>query len=288
MIALGYTDAEKRQAIDAYRSRHGLHHVVIISASAFPLAVDGAESVPYSEVIMYRTFYRLLQEIGPRSLVVVNECLRNQNRYDLSYNCIRQYLNQAGHVLVFQQLPQIDTREDFMILFDFATGSRWKRRAFDAALIADEAEIDVHPLALAFERIDVPTSDATRTRYGAERAKLFATLGASDPHTLPRQLYQVGGKDKLAYVAAHPANYVARNKRLGNGSVVTYDEVTVDSAPYIVVEFPHAFADWCDFLRRTGQEVTPVLVADLRVDAWYWQRYSEWGERVHATYASLR
>lgn len=298
MIALGYTDDAKRDTIDAYCRRHGIAHVVAISTDAFPLALEGADHVPYSEVIMYRTFYRLLQEISGATLVVVNECLHNQNRYDLAYNCIRNFLNQTPHVLVFQQLPQIDTYEDFMILFDFATQSRWKRQRFDRDLIAANAEVDVRPLALTFERVDVPTSAATKAHYDTERATLFAALGPRDPHTLPRNLYLLGGKDKAAYISRQSSNtlfstgqaahYVARNKRLGLECVVTYDDVTPAGAPYTVVEFPHAFADWCDFLRRTWQAVTPVLVADLKVDAWYWQRYNDWMERVHATYASLR
>lgn len=298
MIALGYTDDAKRQTIDDYRRRNAIRSTVIVSANAFPLAFDDADHVPYSEVIMYRTFYRLLQEIDGTTLVVVNECLRNQNRYDLSYNCIRQYLNQTPHVLVFQQLPQIDTQEDFMILFDFATQSRWKRQPFDTGLIAAHVTVDVCPLPLEFVRIDVPTSAATRAKYEQERTKLFAALGAGDPHTLPRQLYQVGGKDKLAYIdsqqqptlfeAAHSAIYVARNKRLGRSCILTYDDVPAGGGPYTLVEFPHAFADYADFLRRTWQASTPVLVADLKVDAWYWQRYNEWRNRIHATYASLR
>ena len=80
---------------------------------------------------------------------------------------------------------------------------------------------------------------------------------------------------------------MARNKRLGNGRIVTYDDVQPGAA-YTVLEFPHRFIDWCDFVAFTGQASSDVLVADLRVDAWYWERYTAWGERIHDTYASLR
>ena len=297
MIYLGRTDTEKQAIIDDYQAAHNIAHVVIISANKFALCRNGADCVPYSEVIMYRTFYRLLQEIDTGTLVVVNECLRNQNRYDLSYNCIRQFLNQAGHVLVFQQLPQIDTAEDFMILFDFVTQSRWKRRSFDPALITDNAQVNVQVLPVAFRRIDVPTSVKTAQVYEQERARRFATLGPADPHTLPRNLYLVGGKDKAAYISRQSAPslfdtgdaalYVARNKRLGLPNVVTYDEVQ-PGARYDIVELPHAFADYADFVRTTWQAEAAVLCATLRVDAWYFNRYTEWSERTHETYASLR
>ena len=57
--------------------------------------------IEYNEVIMYRTFYPLLEEIGPDHLLVVNEFMRTRNRNDLTYNCLRHYLNQCGHTMVF-------------------------------------------------------------------------------------------------------------------------------------------------------------------------------------------
>ncbi len=294
---MGCADAEKRERIAAYCAGKAIRSTVVISADAFPLALEDADCVPYSEVIMYRTFYRLLQEIDGATLVVVNECLRNQNRYDLSYNCIRQFLNQTPHVLVFQQLPQIDTCEDFMILFDFATQSRWKRLHFDSELIAANVQVEMHMLPLAFVRVDVPTSAATKAHYAAERAKAFAALGPRDPHTLPRNLYLLGGKDKAAYIAAASrpslfedsisSLYVARNRRLKLANVVSYDAVQAGKS-YTIVELPHAFADWCDFVHVTDQAQVSVLCCDLKVDHWYFQRYTEWSERIHATYASLR
>jgi len=232
VIALGYRDSDKREAIRAYCMAHAIRQTIVISANAFPLELDGAEHVPYSEVIMYRTFYPLLQKIDKDTLVVVNECLRNQNRYDLAYNCIRNYLNQTPHALVFQQLPQIDSQEDFMILFDFATQSRWKRIHFDPDLVAANTEVDVRPLPITFTRIPVPTSRATRDRYEVEKVRLFSALGAGDPHVLPRNLYLVGGRDKLGWIeaagqpglfdAGSPTNYVGRNSRLNRPNIVTY------------------------------------------------------------------
>ena len=295
MIGIGYTEAEKRETIARYQAEHGICQTIVISADDFQLEIPGAETVPYSQVIMYVTFYRLLQTITPDTLLVLNECLRTQNRYDLSYNCIRNYLNMTEHQLIFQQLPQIDTREDFMILFDWDTRSRWKRQHFDANLIADEARVDVRPLLLRFEAVPVPTSKATQKKYARERDRLFAELKAShrDPHVIPRNLYLLGGKDKRAYIDSQALplfgeteRYVARNKRLGRENVVTYSDVT-PGAEYTIVELPHRFIDFCDFIQRTGQTTHRVLVADLKVDQWYFQRYQEWAKRIHDTYTSL-
>ena len=295
MIFIGFDDDTKRAEIQRYLSAHDIDKLIVISSDEFPLLVDGADQVKYSDVIMYVTFYRLLQEIDTRTLIVVNECLRTQNRYDLSYNCIRNYLNLTRHQLIFQLLPQIDTREDFMILFDLDTQSRWKRRPFDPYLISQETSVQINPLPLAFERIDVPTSDRTRSRYEAERARLFAELGNRDPHTLPRNLYQIGGQDKLAYISAHDMpmfaptadKYIARNQRLAHPDIVSYADAQPEQV-YTIIEFPHRFIDFCDFIRTTSQVFSRVLVADLKEDNWYFSRYTDWSRRIDDTYASLQ
>jgi len=294
MIFIGMEDGQKQVEIARYQNEHGIEKTVVISADSFPLDVPGADPVKYSDVIMYVTFYRLLQEITPRTLVVLNEVLRTQNRYDLSYNCIRNFLNLTTHQLIFQRLPQIDTRDDFMILFDFDTRSRWKRRPFDAGLIASEARVVVNPLLISFERIDVPTSERTRAHYEAERARMFGELGKRDPHTLPRNLHLLGGADKLAYIDQQSLPlfgagelYVARNKRLKRDCVVTYEEVAPGTR-YTLVDFPHRFIDYSDFLTRTGQVASKALLTDLKVDHWYFERYVAWAGRMRDTYTSLQ
>lgn len=300
MIYLGYTEPEKRRVIADYCAANDITKTVVISPRQFQLVINGADNVEYDEVIMYRTFYRLLQQIDSSTLIVLDEVLRTQNRYDLSYNCIRNYLNQTRHQLVFQQLPLIDERDDFMILFDFVTRSRWKRQKFDADLIRDNTQVMIRPLPIAFSRIAVPTSAATKKRYAKERARRFATIGARDPHTIPRNLYLIGGKDKLAYIDAQAQPqlslfadttvsglYVARNKRLNRDNIATYNDA-VTGPVYTIVEFPHRFIDFSDFVKRTGQPGGGVLVADLKVDEWYYGRYTAWSERIHETYSSLQ
>lgn len=298
MIYIGYEDPAKQEIIDAYRSDNDIRRVVVISGDASPLPIPGTDQVKYSDVIMYVTFYRLLQEIDRQTLVVINESLRTQNRYDLSYNCIRNYLNQTNHQLIFQWLPQIDEQEDFMILFDFATQSRWKRRKYDIDLILDNAAVFVQPRTPSFGRVAVPTTEATRKAYAKDKAKRFATLGNKDPHTIPRNLYLIGGKDKAAYIdsQAQPSlfggrqgqAYVARNQRLKRNNIITYGNVSREEAPYIALELPHRFIEFSDFLWTTGQRHTDVLVADLKVDEWYFQRYTEWSERIHETCTGLQ
>ena len=302
MIYLGLADGEKLDIIREYVAGNAIRHIVLISPKQFPLVYEGADLVEYADAIEYHVFYRLLQEINGQTLVVLSECLRTQNRYDLTYNCIRHFLAQTNHRLIFQYLPQIDTIQDFMILFDWDTRSRWKRRAFNADLVSAEAHIGGRNLPLALHRVDVPASAATRARYQRERDALFAELGARDPHIVPRRLYLLGGKDKAAWLqngenspqlsllpaeGAHAGIYVARNQRLGNGHFMTYGDARPADGQIGVLEFPHRFLDWCDFLAVAGQTQFDVLVTDLKVCGWYWQRYTEWTQRIHDTYQAI-
>jgi len=302
MIYLGLRKEEKENVIVRYMSEHNIKHVVLISPEKFIAPeIDGADNVTYKDTEMYVTFYRLLQEIDEHTLIVVNECLRTQNRYYLKYNCIRHYLLQAGHQLIFQQLPIIDTQDDFMILFDWDTKSQWKNRKFNKRLIRENVQVEGRSLDIRFNRIDVPTLEKTKKQYVKQREKAFNELGARDPHIVPRNLYLIGGKDKKAYIEMQDSRqlslfsdnghlkdclYVARNGRLGNG-VLTYRTVEQSDKPIVIVDLPHRFIDYSDFVQETWQEQSDVLVADLKVDEWYYQRYADWAKRVDDTYADI-
>lgn len=287
MIHLGLLPVEKTGIIRDYCGTHEITKTVVLSPEKFSIdpGVAAAEVIDWPEIIMYRTFYRLLQEIDARTLVVVNECLRTQNRHDLTYNCIRHFLNQAGHVLVFQWLPLIDSIEDFMILFDFDTGSRWKRERFDEGLLG-ECQMAVTPQRPQLEAVLVTADAKTRAIYRQQKQRLFADLGNRDPHTLPRNLYLISGKAKLSHVQPFTW-HVGRNTRLKLDQFQTYKEPAYPHSPYTVFELPHNFIDFADFLALAGQTAAPVLVADLPVDQWYFERYSQWTQRIEDAYANL-
>lgn len=288
MIHIGLTVAQKSARVAAYCAEHGVKRVYVLSPAkyAFDCGFPQAEAVEWDEIIMYRTFYRLLQEIDASSLVVVNECLRSQNRHDLTYNCIRHFLAQAGHKLVFNWLPCIDEMQDFMVLFDFDTGSKWKREPFDVDLVEEHATVAVAAWAPSFDRIDVPVDAKTRESYAAEKAKLFAGLGVKDPHTIPRNLYLMSGKSKLPHVGAGRA-WVGRNDRFKLPGMRTYKEAAYRDGPYAVFELPHNFIDFADVMTLCGQSGFGVLVADLPVDGWYFRRFSDWSARIAEGCAAL-
>jgi hypothetical protein len=287
MIHLGLTPDEKTGRIRAYCREHRIAKVFVLSPKKlfFDCGIEGAETIEWADIIEYRYFYRLLQEIDASTLVVVNECLRTQNRYDLTYNCIRHFLNQARHQLIFQWLPFIEDLQDFMILFDFDTRSRWKREKFDPDLL-DHCTITMEPRRITFRPIGVPTSAELKTAYQKEKTKLIDGLGLKDPHTIPRNLYLMSGNARLRYVVPDRW-YIGRNTRFKIERMQTYKEEVYPNAPYTVFELPHNFIDFADISALSRQTAFDVLVADLKVDHWYFDRYTQWTKRIDDGYASL-
>lgn len=284
MIGVGLDDHQQRSRILVYAAEHAIERVVVIAPPRFAMSVEGADQVEFSDVIMYRTFYRLLQEIGPRTLLVIHECMRTQTRSDLTYNCIRHFIAQTEHVLVFQARPMIDTIEDFMILVDFATRSRWRRESFSPELLR-YVEIVVEPKHYAIDATQVQVDAKTQAIYAKTKRSLIDNLGLGDPHTIPRNLHLIGGKARA--IARQPGtNYVARNQRLGLERCSTY-AAELFEPPCHVLDFPHRFIDWSDFLTASSQTKVSAIVSDLRVDQWYLERFQAWTQRVNDAQAAL-
>lgn len=297
MIYLGVPHQEKASIVNTYCQKHDIKKLVVFSPEKFvwsPVAAE--EVVKYSEIILYKFFYRLLQEIDKKTLVVVNECLRTQNRNDLTYNCLRHYLYQAGHQIIFQYLPVIDTIQDFLILVDFDTKSQWKRDPREH--IITHATVDVREVPVAFTAVMVPTPERLKRVYQKKKENLFTQIGSKDPHTLPRQLHLVAGKEKLSYILQSQEDlfrtrqpngwYVGRNNRFKVETLQTYREKEFPQIPYTVFEFCHNFIDFSDFISLSQQHHFDVLVADLRVEHWYFNRHEEWGERIRDVYSAIR
>lgn len=286
MIFVGLDAAEKARRVQEYVNGHRVDRVFVLTPKK--LTVDfgvDAEVIEWAQIVQYRHFYRLLQEIDRHTLVIVNECLRTQNRYDLTYNCMRHFLAQTGHQLIFQHLPIIDSNEDFMTLFDFDTKSRWKRTRFEDAPL-DESVVEVASEPVALTAVDVDAPAKLKAQYEKRKRELVDGIGLRDPHTIPRNLYLLGGKVKAA--AADPWGWhVARNQRIKLDRLTTWKAESFPET-YTAIELPHDFRDFIDFLTLSMQSTVPVMVADLKVDHWYFSRYVEWAWRVSDACAAIR
>lgn len=286
MIRLGYSNDEKRDVITEYVRNNGIKKVFMISPEEFTFSYPNIDYVSYNNSIRYSYFYRLLQEIDSSSLLVLNECMRTKKRNDLTYNCIRHFLNQTKHQIIFQYLPIIDSIQDFMILFDFDTQTRYKGYKFNPKLI-EESDIKCKIKNIELDEVEVFTSKETKIRYAKEKKKAFDNLEQKDPHTLPRNLYLIAGRDKLDYADLSKV-YIARNRRLNRGNVINIrDAVFMESPEYGILEYPHNHIVFTDFLFKTKQTKFDVLVGETKADIWYRDRYNEWNNELKKTYEEI-
>lgn len=286
MIRLGYSVDQKQSTITEYCTSHGIKKVFGLSPvrMQFPCDAPGFEWIEYADIIRYRHYYRLLQEIDRDTLVVVNECLRTQNRYDLTYNCIRKFLFQTQHRIIFQHLPLIDTFDDFMVLFDFDTRSERKFQKWTPSF-RKEVDLQVQPAHVRFHTVEITADRKSHAAYEKRKRELIDGIGTKDPHTIPRNLYLSTGALRLRHVDPG-AWYVGRNARFKLPNLQTYRDTTF-TRQYEVFEFCHNFVDFAEFLALSRQETFRVLVADLKVDQWYFHRYRDWSQRLADAYAAL-
>lgn len=285
MICIGYNNNEKVEIVRDFIASNSVHRVFIFHPEdrICDYGID-AEYITYKNLIEYEFFYRVLQETDKHTLIIVDECLRTQNRNDLTYNCLRHFINQSGYEIVFQYLPIIDNIEDFMILFDFDTKSRWKREKFSKYLL-QESEIRVNRLDLVFEEQTITCTEKTKSQYIKEKKKLFENIGLKDPHTIPRNLYLISGKEKTTCVNSE-AKYIGRNNRFKLENMFTYKQ-PIPVGEYVVFEFPHNFIDFTDFLYFSKQTKIPVITTDLKVEQWYLVRYNNWLKNLNHAYNSI-
>ena len=287
MICLGLAQGEKIEVVERYTKEHGISHVVWLS---YWMEEYLGEQIAYDDIIEYHVFYRLLQEIKSDSLLVIDECLRTTNRNDLTYNCIRHYLSQTNHQIIFQHLPMIENKSDFMVLVDFDTKSKWRRRPFHPDILRG-LNTQGKKRELSFQVQEFQAPSTLEARYQKEKEKLFKMVSSTvnkDPHIIPRRLHLLGGKERVHHGGVGlfaNGRYVMRNKRLGLGCVDTYKEATGNN--YTIADWPHAYKEFTDFLYRTKQDTFGVLSTSLKVDRWYTKRYQDWRDELNELYTSL-
>lgn len=282
MLRIGFNIEEKKDLIRKYCQENNVDKIYIFSPERFYLK-EFEEEIEYKDIIRYKYFYRLLREISSNDLIVVNECLRSQNRSDLTYNCMRQYLNQTNHKIIFQYLPQIDTFDDFMILLDFENRSKFKMQKFEDKMIEGvDIEIKEKHLNINVEMVEVSVS--TKIKYQKLRDKYFKDIGNKDPHTIPRNLHLIGGKERIVRVIDKPI--LSRNNRFKSANVETYK--TCNDLGRFIIDFPHRFSDMADYLYLSDSQNIDVVCSDLKVDIWYLDKFTNWTKRIKNAYSKLQ
>ncbi len=282
MIYIGLKENEKRREIAAYAENNGIRKIFIFYPEKFPISYKDARCIEYKEIIMYRTFYPLLEEIDKDCLLVFNECLRTQNRSDLTYNCAHHYCNQTPHKLVFEYFPFIEDKNDFMILLDLLDKGRWKGKSFEYSYLQSEP-VRVAPVRIKMKPENVEITAKDQERYERKKEQLFANLGEKDPDTIPRALQLFAGDLKKPTLVDGKA-YVARNKRFKLDNVLAYGDIS-GRGNYTVIDTHFRRLDMNDFLKTTGMTRVPYLSTVLPVDTYITTDFIKWTARLEAFYA---
>lgn len=276
---------EKQKEIDNYLSTNNIKKVYCFYFKHFPYIYKtdcDVEYIEYADIEMYKFFYRLLEEIGNDSLIIMDECMRTQNRSELIYNCAHHYLNQTPHKIIFEYFPVIETKDDFMILLDFLNKGKYKGKSFDYLFLQQE-DIKIKPHKVKMNLIPVEVTEAEQAKYDAKKEYLFANLGNKDPDTVPRSLQLFAGDLKKKKVKPE-LKYVARNKRFKLDNVFAYDDIA-GRGEYIVIDTHYRRLNMNDFLKRTGMEKIKYLCTTLSIDNVIIKEFSEWKARLDAIYA---
>lgn len=284
LIRIGLNEREKREEINKYLLKNEIKKAIVFYPKKIPLPVDlpiPVEHVEYADIIMYKFFYRLLEEIDNQVLLVFNECMRTQNRSDLTYNCAHHYCGQTSRKIVFEHFPFIEEKNDFMILLDLINKGKYKGKSFGYRYLSDE-DILVKSVrtSLAITSLSLDTKDVAK--YKARKEQLFNNLGNADPDTIPRQLHIFAGNFKRQLIRPD-SQYVARNGRFKLSNVKTYKEIS--PGDYTVIDFPHRRIDFNDFLKKSGMTDVRFISSSLKVDLYYIDEFKAWEERMADFYA---
>lgn len=270
-------DWDKQKIISYYIENNDVKKVLVIYSKQRNEYVTGIET-RYIELHLAKapeTHYELLQYINRYTLIVMDDLLVSQQRYMNEYNCVANFVNQTPHRLVFNYLPFIEQKDDFMILLDFYNRVKYKGERFDYELFKDFKYFikPVH-IKINFHEVNV-TGEDIRT-YNQYRDKLFAEIGLANPQTIPNRLSAMCGDIK--YKATPFDKMIARNRRYKN--LTTFKDSTVNP----ILEFPVKRQDFVEWVSRTKQTEIDVLTSQLSMDEWYKQDYLNWIERLEEFY----
>jgi hypothetical protein len=285
MIRIGLSTRQKQAEIAKYLKQHNIKKMYCFYFKKFPVKYNvdcEIEYIEYADIEMYKYFYRLLEEIGENSLIVMDECMRTQNRSELIYNCAHHYLNQTPHRIIFEFFPIIEDKNDFMILLDFENKGKYKGKSFDYNYLQTE-DIKIKPFKVKLETIPVETNEKDLQRYEKKKEQLFATLGEKDPDTVPRSLQLFAGDLKKNAIESGK-EYVARNKRFKLDNVKSYQEIT-GRGDYIIIDTHYRRLNFNDFLKTTGMNKVKYLSTLLSIDNVMANEFVQWKARLDAIYA---
>jgi hypothetical protein len=284
MIYLGYNNNEKEDIINNHIKNNDFDRVYFISHEKFLLNIKDVEIVTYKDIIEYAYYYRIIENTTKKTLIVLNELLRDKNRNNLTYNCIRTFLNNTQNVMVFNFLPIIENREDFCSLYDFATQSNYKYSKFDNLDIS-QTKIFCKQKNINFNFVNANLDMFANESYEAYKTKLFNNFNKKDPDIIPRELQIYSSKFK-EYLITDNGKYMFRNKRLKKNNIYSYKQI-LNEGKYIIFDIPFNNIDIIDFLFFSQQLDIDVISSDLKIDIFFKNKLINFKTELDYVYAKL-
>lgn len=275
-------DWDKQKILSHYIEHNDIQFVVIVYSERlnhqnYDIPIKH-EYIEWHQTIMYKNYYRLLQHINKKTLIVCDNILVHQNRYQLEYNCINNFINQTPHRLVFNYLPFIENENDFMILLDFYNKNLYKGEPFRWEYLKD-INIRIKPVHIEYEFEDIPLSEKDKVQYQKKRDALFDGIKLSDPDTIPRNLAITAGDIRKQYMSKDDT-YTARNMRCKSHKMSTYKEDELNT----IFDFPTKRIEFINLLTLTKKLKVKALTSDLSIDKYYKNDYIAWRDRLEDFY----
>jgi hypothetical protein len=285
-INVGLNDAEKIEVIKQYCKTHDIRKIFMFYPPHFPLTTQIENIIvdytQYVDMFQFKYYYKLLENINNQSLIVFNECLRNQDRKVITYSAAHDFARNTPHVLVFEYFPFIENPGDFMVLLELINPAKYKNKPFNYTYLSDE-KVSINRVHFTIRSIDKTPSNDEIKRYGELKEKAFAEIGDADPDVIPRRLHLFAGDLKKSLISKNH-RYIARTNRFGS-NIVTYRCLSAGKQDYYVLDFPCRRLEFNDFLKLTKTTDVVFLNSGLKVDAFYLGDFKEWITRLEDFYA---
>lgn len=130
MKAIFLGEQNPKEIVEDYLKNNQIERVFIIGDKIDLDSGARVDHITYAQTILYKFYYPWLKDITSNCLVVWNNAMRTKSRYDLHYNCIRRYMQQADHRIIFEHFPVREKEEEFMILWDMTLNNPFLKEPY--------------------------------------------------------------------------------------------------------------------------------------------------------------
>lgn len=297
-------DWDKQKVVSHYIENNDVRKILVIYNPTCKTEYSFPENIPfeylaYKDAIMYKNYYRLLQWIDKKTLIISDELLIQENRYALEYNCVNAFLNQTPQRIVFSYLPFINDEKDVMILMDQYNNALYKGEQFEYEIVKN-SKMFIKPVHITAKFIHIAVDKTDVDEYNKDKEKRFSEIGMKDPDTIPRNLAIHAGTIRAKHIFdiinSMPSEFIeesnntqftennkflCRNLRFKKLNCTTYKEDENNT----IIDFPIRRQELISLLTRTREKDLTVTTSDLSIDCWQKKDLEDWINRLEKFYA---